>query len=66
MEKVIFIIFNLEYFDSACMMKEPMTIHPFAFRTHTHKLGIVVSGYRIDANDQWHLIGKGNPQLPQV
>lgn len=48
------------------MQKEQMAIHPFAFRTHTHKLGKVVSGYRIDANEQWHLIGKGNPQLPQV
>ncbi|KPM11572.1 peptidylglycine alpha-hydroxylating monooxygenase Y71G12B.4-like protein [Sarcoptes scabiei] len=55
-----------EYFDSACMMDEPMSIHPFAFRTHTHKLGKVVSGYHIDRNGRWNLIGKGNPQLPQM
>ncbi|KAH9424997.1 hypothetical protein DERP_009222 [Dermatophagoides pteronyssinus] len=59
---------SLDYFDSACRMNENIIIHPFAFRTHTHKLGKVVTGYRIDRNNnhQWQLIGKGNPQLPQM
>ncbi|XP_057674520.1 peptidylglycine alpha-amidating monooxygenase isoform X2 [Corythoichthys intestinalis] len=41
------------------------TIHPFAFRTHTHRLGKVVSGYRI-RNGEWTLIGRQSPQLPQA
>lgn len=40
-------------------------MYPFAFRTHTHRLGKVVSGYRI-RNGQWTLIGRQSPQLPQA
>ncbi|XP_069370282.1 peptidyl-glycine alpha-amidating monooxygenase A isoform X4 [Paralichthys olivaceus] len=40
-------------------------IYPFAFRTHTHHLGKVVSGYRI-RNGKWSLIGRQSPQLPQA
>ncbi|KAM6902478.1 peptidyl-glycine alpha-amidating monooxygenase B [Xenentodon cancila] len=40
-------------------------IYPFAFRTHTHQLGRVVSGYRI-RNGKWTLIGRQSPQLPQA
>ncbi|XP_077478140.1 peptidyl-glycine alpha-amidating monooxygenase B isoform X2 [Stigmatopora argus] len=40
-------------------------IHPFAFRTHTHRLGKVVSGYRV-RNGEWTLIGRQSPQLPQA
>uniref|UniRef100_A0A3Q3G8K6 Peptidylglycine alpha-amidating monooxygenase n=1 Tax=Labrus bergylta TaxID=56723 RepID=A0A3Q3G8K6_9LABR len=40
-------------------------IYPFAFRTHTHKLGQVVSGYRI-RDGKWTLIGRQSPQLPQA
>ncbi|XP_078811748.1 peptidyl-glycine alpha-amidating monooxygenase B isoform X1 [Oryzias latipes] len=40
-------------------------IYPFAFRTHTHRLGKVVSGYRI-RNGKWTLIGRQSPQLPQA
>ncbi|XP_034997375.1 peptidyl-glycine alpha-amidating monooxygenase isoform X2 [Hippoglossus stenolepis] len=40
-------------------------IYPFAFRTHTHHLGKVVSGYRI-RNGRWSLIGRQSPQLPQA
>ncbi|XP_072514616.1 peptidyl-glycine alpha-amidating monooxygenase B isoform X3 [Salminus brasiliensis] len=50
--------------DIACTYSSyPM--HPFAFRTHTHRLGKVVSGYRI-RNGQWTLIGRQSPQLPQA
>lgn len=56
-----------EHFEAACSNDEPIEIHPFAFRTHTHKLGQVVSGYRVDRDSgEWQLIGKGNPQLPQM
>uniref|UniRef100_UPI0037E9034D peptidyl-glycine alpha-amidating monooxygenase B isoform X2 n=1 Tax=Semicossyphus pulcher TaxID=241346 RepID=UPI0037E9034D len=40
-------------------------IYPFAFRTHTHHLGKVVSGYRI-RDRKWTLIGRQSPQLPQA
>ncbi|XP_075935626.1 peptidyl-glycine alpha-amidating monooxygenase B isoform X3 [Anarhichas minor] len=40
-------------------------IYPFAFRTHTHHLGKVVSGYRI-REGKWNLIGRQSPQLPQA
>ncbi|XP_062290046.1 peptidyl-glycine alpha-amidating monooxygenase isoform X3 [Scomber scombrus] len=39
--------------------------YPFAFRTHTHHLGKVVSGYRI-RDGKWSLIGRQSPQLPQA
>ncbi|XP_056393507.1 peptidyl-glycine alpha-amidating monooxygenase isoform X4 [Hyla sarda] len=50
--------------DIACAYERP-TMHPFAFRTHTHSLGQVVSGYRI-RNGKWTLIGRQSPQLPQA
>ncbi|KAK7895859.1 hypothetical protein WMY93_021184 [Mugilogobius chulae] len=50
--------------DSACEYSSyPM--YPFAFRTHTHRLGKVVSGYRI-RDGKWTLIGRQSPQLPQA
>ncbi|XP_048383205.2 peptidyl-glycine alpha-amidating monooxygenase A isoform X3 [Stegostoma tigrinum] len=50
--------------DIACLYKQA-TIHPFAFRTHTHQLGQVVSGYRV-RDGKWTLIGRQSPQLPQA
>ncbi|XP_059729308.1 peptidyl-glycine alpha-amidating monooxygenase isoform X3 [Haemorhous mexicanus] len=50
--------------DIACHYKRsPM--HLFAYRVHTHRLGKVVSGYRV-RNGQWSLIGRQSPQLPQA
>ncbi|XP_077203836.1 peptidyl-glycine alpha-amidating monooxygenase isoform X6 [Paroedura picta] len=50
--------------DIACHYKMyPM--HLFAFRVHTHRLGQVVSGYRV-RDGQWTLIGRQSPQLPQA
>lgn len=40
-------------------------IHPFAFRTHTHSMGRVVSAFYKHA-DEWTMIGKRNPQWPQL
>merc|ERR1712080_218484 len=54
------------YFETACTMKEDQAMHPFAFRTHTHSLGKVVSGWRVRNNNDWTLIGKKDPQLPQM
>ncbi|XP_074184767.1 peptidyl-glycine alpha-amidating monooxygenase isoform X16 [Rhinolophus sinicus] len=50
--------------DISCHYKKyPM--HVFAYRVHTHHLGQVVSGYRV-RNEQWTLIGRQSPQLPQA
>ncbi|XP_064165522.1 peptidyl-glycine alpha-amidating monooxygenase B isoform X1 [Anguilla rostrata] len=50
--------------DIACTYRSyPM--YAFAFRTHTHRLGQVVSGYRV-RDGKWTLIGRQSPQLPQV
>lgn len=50
--------------DMSCRVNIPGSIYPFAFRTHAHSLGVVISGYKF--NGTWTLIGKGNPQWPQA
>ncbi|KAG6446687.1 peptidylglycine alpha-hydroxylating monooxygenase [Manduca sexta] len=59
----------VEHMETACTMREDKVLHPFAFRTHTHGLGTVVSGYVVhqkESGDVWSLLGKKNPQLPQM
>lgn len=60
-------------FESACEMTEDVEIVPFAYRTHTHKLGKVNSGYLVrndpivgDKDQTWKEIGRRSPQLPQM
>ncbi|VDP10695.1 unnamed protein product [Soboliphyme baturini] len=48
----------------SCTYYGPTPLHIFAYRTHAHSLGRIITGYNI-LNDQWTLIGKGNPQWPQ-
>ncbi|XP_029859800.1 peptidyl-glycine alpha-amidating monooxygenase isoform X9 [Aquila chrysaetos chrysaetos] len=50
--------------DIACHYKR-FPMHLFAYRVHTHRLGKVVTGYRV-RNGQWTLIGRQSPQLPQA
>uniref|UniRef100_A0A3Q2CAI1 Peptidylglycine alpha-amidating monooxygenase n=1 Tax=Cyprinodon variegatus TaxID=28743 RepID=A0A3Q2CAI1_CYPVA len=50
--------------DVACEY-DSYPLYPFAFRTHTHSLGKVVSGYRV-RDGKWSLIGRQSPQLPQA
>lgn len=61
---------GLEHMETACEIDEHKTLHPFAYRTHTHSLGKVVSGYRVRADErgeyQWTLLGKRNPLTPQM
>lgn len=61
---------QIEHMETACMIKENKTIYPFAYRTHTHQLGKVVSGYRVrkdqNGQDQWTLLGKRDPLTPQM
>jgi hypothetical protein len=52
------------YVDVSCRFSEEKSIFPMFYRTHTHSLGTVVTGYQF--NDSYHEIGKGNPQWPQV
>jgi len=56
---------STEKFETACIVDEDVEIHPFAFRTHTHQHGQVVSGYVV-RDGQWQLIGKRNPMDPQM
>lgn len=51
-----------------CLMSEEKVIHPFRFRTHTHKLGTKVAAYRkpVGNSMQMLLIGEHDPQQPQM
>lgn len=51
-----------------CRMNEDKVIHPFRFRTHTHKLGLKVGAYKRPAENpmQQVLIGEHDPQKPQM
>jgi len=51
--------------DMTCRYDEDIKLVPFAFRTHTHKLGTRVSAWR-ERVGQWELLGSGNPQKPQM
>ncbi|KAK3586826.1 hypothetical protein CHS0354_020042 [Potamilus streckersoni] len=53
------------YMETACNFDEDVVLHPFAFRTHTHSLGKVVSGYVIH-DGQWREIGRQDPHKPQM
>jgi peptidylglycine monooxygenase len=62
---------SIEYFEAACEMQENVEVHPFAYRTHTHKLGVVNSGYVVKTDEstgrqEWIEIGRRSPQLPQM
>ena len=52
--------------EAACMLETHLMLHPFAFRVHTHALGRVVSGWKVSPDMQWTLLGKDDPQLPQM
>ncbi|GAB6027581.1 hypothetical protein CHUAL_001824 [Chamberlinius hualienensis] len=61
-----------EMMETACRIDDNIKMHPFAFRTHTHTLGKAVSGYLVrkssflDFSPDWILLGKKDPQLPQM
>ena len=52
--------------EAACKIQTNKQIHPFAFRTHTHELGTVVSGWKVSPDMKWTLLGKMDPQMPQM
>ncbi|GFS07686.1 peptidyl-glycine alpha-amidating monooxygenase [Elysia marginata] len=51
--------------DISCKFERDMTMVPFAYRTHAHGLGKVITGYKY-SNGNYTEIGKGNPQWPQA
>ncbi|KAM7285304.1 peptidylglycine alpha-hydroxylating monooxygenase-like [Ixodes scapularis] len=55
----------LENMEVACQFKDNITLYPFAFRTHTHSLGKLVTGYLVK-NGTWINIGKHNPLEAQM
>lgn len=54
------------HMEASCRITENKTIYPFAYRTHTHSLGKVVSGYVVRPNYEWIEIGKRDPLTPQM
>lgn len=50
---------------ASCINNVPASLHVFAFRTHAHGLGRVITGYRV-RDGKTKMIGKGNPQWPQA
>ena len=69
--RLLYIKSHLETFEAACQIKENVEMHPFAYRTHAHKLGVVNSGYLVTngpgkQDQQWTEIGRRSPQLPQM
>ncbi|CAH1989253.1 unnamed protein product [Acanthoscelides obtectus] len=61
---------SVTHMETACRINEMKKIYPFAYRTHTHSLGRVVSGYVIrkdeTGKDHWTLLGKRDPMTPQM
>ncbi|XP_034245258.1 peptidylglycine alpha-hydroxylating monooxygenase [Thrips palmi] len=61
---------SVEHMETSCEVKEHKVIHPFAYRTHTHSLGKVVSGYRVrrdeQGQDHWTELGRRDPLTPQM
>ena len=46
-----------------CPVREPLTL--FAFRTHAHQYGRVITGYKVDEGE-FHEVARGDPQKPQT
>jgi len=64
---ILCVTFSEVHGDINCDLYSPREIHPFAYRVHTHKLGVVVTGYKIDhTTGEIEEIAKGNPQWPQA
>ena len=54
------------HFEGACPLKEPIAIHPVAYRVHAHAAGYSISGWQVTpATKTWRLIGRRSPQLPE-
>lgn len=56
---------SVEYFETSCQYDENFPVYPFAYRTHAHEHGRVVSGYVIK-DGQWTEIGRKDPRQPEM
>lgn len=56
---------NIFHVDNGCTYVSGPTFKAFRFRVHAHKLGVVITAYRV-RNGTWTLIGRGDPQQPQA
>uniref|UniRef100_A0A1I8BAJ1 Peptidylglycine monooxygenase n=2 Tax=Meloidogyne hapla TaxID=6305 RepID=A0A1I8BAJ1_MELHA len=55
------------YTNVSCSYNSDTKLYPFAFRTHTHEMGRIVSAYVKKAKTKkWLQIGKRNPLWPQL
>merc|ERR550519_2601687 len=53
--------------DVNCPLPSASPLHFFAYRTHAHSLGTVITGYVYNAEkSSYHEIARGNPQWPQA
>lgn len=57
---------QIAHMETSCPITEYKTIHPFAYRVHTHSLGKVVSCYAIKPDNRWIELGKRDPLTPQM
>ncbi|KAK6179542.1 hypothetical protein SNE40_011873 [Patella caerulea] len=51
--------------ETACEYTNDYPIYPIGYRTHSHNLGVVTSGYRI-RDGRWTELGRMSPQLPET
>ncbi|XP_031572438.1 peptidyl-glycine alpha-amidating monooxygenase-like [Actinia tenebrosa] len=51
--------------DIGCIFDDETPIYAFAYRTHAHALGSLISGYKVHRQN-WTLLGKKSPQEPQA
>ncbi|CAJ0593262.1 unnamed protein product [Cylicocyclus nassatus] len=51
--------------DVSCLYRGDVDLHPFAFRTHTHAMGRVVSAF-YKHEGHWKKIGVRHPHWPQI
>uniref|UniRef100_A0A914L920 Peptidylglycine monooxygenase n=1 Tax=Meloidogyne incognita TaxID=6306 RepID=A0A914L920_MELIC len=55
------------YTNVSCSYNSDTKLYPFAFRTHTHEMGRLVSAYvKKSKTKKWLQIGKRNPLWPQL
>lgn len=54
---------SMGYFDSACEYRRPPALNCIRYRSHTHGLGLIASGFKISKDgSQYQLLGKQFPQ----
>lgn len=53
------------HMESYCVYNRSYPVYPIRYRTHSHNLGVVTSGYRV-RHRHWTEIGRMSPQLPQT